>query len=85
VPRLLGGIIQRRVPEPACRKPLDYEVLERWTRVGFERGMSSARESVDRCGESACSRETERPHAIAWGLCPVAQPAARNLERSPRS
>jgi len=21
--------------------PLDYEELERWTRVGFERGMSS--------------------------------------------
>jgi hypothetical protein len=22
-------------------KPLDYEELERWTRVGFERGMRS--------------------------------------------
>jgi hypothetical protein len=24
--------------------PLDYDELERWTRVGFERGMASRRE-----------------------------------------
>jgi hypothetical protein len=30
-------------------KPLDYDALERWTRVGYERECGHARESDDRC------------------------------------
>jgi hypothetical protein len=29
-------------------KPLDFEALERWTRVGFERGRGSARANDNR-------------------------------------
>jgi hypothetical protein len=34
-------------------KPLDYDELERWTRVGYERGMRSGRANV----ETACAGE----------------------------
>jgi hypothetical protein len=29
-------------------KPLDYDELERWTRIGYERGMSSPKANADR-------------------------------------
>jgi hypothetical protein len=43
-------------------KPLDYTELERWRRIGFERGMRSARASGDqRVRQCACSQGMGEP------------------------
>jgi hypothetical protein len=34
--------------------PLDYDALEHWTRVGYERGMRSRKGSGDRGAANAC-------------------------------
>jgi len=43
-------------------KPLDYDELERWTRVGYERGMRSPKgRAVIKVRKCACSAKTENP------------------------
>ena len=65
--------------------PLDFEALERWTRVGVRAGdaVPQRRTITGECGY-APAQGKEGPHAIAWGLCSVAA-SCKELERSPRS
>jgi hypothetical protein len=49
-------------------KPLDFEALERWTRVGFERGCGHVTANCDvRCGIRACSIGKREPQGFPWG------------------
>jgi hypothetical protein len=51
--------------------PFDYDELERWTRVGYERGMRSARGNVDGLRLSACSKGKRDPRQLLGGLLPL--------------
>jgi hypothetical protein len=64
--------------------PMDYDELERWTRVGYERGMKvTARGAVTKSAAMPPAQGKGRPHAIAWGLWSVAA-SCKELERSPQ-
>jgi hypothetical protein len=57
--------------------PFDYDELERWTRVGYERGMRSRKGSGDQsCGKAPAHREWESPGGSLRGSSRLARSAA---------
>ena len=52
--------------------PFDYDELERWTRVGYERGMRSPKGSGEKDAVSACSiGKQENPRWLTGSGPPV--------------
>jgi len=60
-------------------KPMDYDELERWTRIGYERGMSSARASDNRRVRliRLLAGDDRGPETSSPGLCSCAVRGAR--------